>query len=100
MARQPSEQFTLAPGAITSELDEYTRPTYWRLCWYDGPTEAQVQRAAKELDAEALDGVKFYRDYSPLAWAVQAIRMSMTLPRTATSGRGSAHSTPASSSPP
>ncbi|MFC8538032.1 hypothetical protein ACFUJY_29530 [Streptomyces sp. NPDC057249] len=70
-----TEQYGLPRGReVTAELDPYSRPKVWVIEWRDGPTEAQLRRAAAKLDKEVLEGVGFRREYSDQAYAAAAIR--------------------------
>ncbi|WP_435058378.1 hypothetical protein [Streptomyces sp. bgisy060] len=74
LASALSEQFKLEHGKrewIQAEYDD--RRAEWTLSWTDGPTVAQVTRAARAADKEAVEGVRYERHYSQRAYALGAI---------------------------
>ncbi|MEV2186443.1 hypothetical protein [Streptomyces sp. NPDC047966] len=74
LASALSEHFKLEYSKrewIEAEYDD--RRAEWTLSWTDGPTRAQVTRAARAADKEAVDGVRYERRYSQQAYALGAI---------------------------
>ncbi|WP_333745722.1 hypothetical protein [Streptomyces sp. IBSBF 2950] len=74
LATALSEQFGLDYSKhewIEAEYDD--RRAEWTFSWTDGPTVAQVTRAARAADKEAVDGVRYQRRYSQKAYALGAI---------------------------
>ncbi|MER7497050.1 hypothetical protein ABT033_31195 [Streptomyces pharetrae] len=78
LARALNEHFELAPDTVLAEFDEYTRPGKWYLRWTDGPTVAQLTKAAKDIDADVLAEATLFRKYSNFVWALATIRLTMS----------------------
>ncbi|MFD0352935.1 hypothetical protein ACFVHW_04185 [Streptomyces sp. NPDC127110] len=74
-----SERFALDYGKrewIEAAYDD--RHAQWTLSWTDGPTAAQVTRAARAADKEVTDGLHYERHYSQRAYALGAIHWALT----------------------
>ncbi|GAA1110977.1 hypothetical protein [Streptomyces javensis] len=78
LARDLTKRFELPPDTVRAELDEYYRPAKWFLRWTDGPTVAQLTRAATEIDSEVLGEATLFRGYSDFVWALATLRLTMT----------------------
>ncbi|MER5482558.1 hypothetical protein ABT024_04990 [Streptomyces sp. NPDC002812] len=63
------------PPSIEARYDEARRE--WTFAWPDGPTVAQVRRAAKAAEPEAVEGLLYERALSPETYALGVLRITM-----------------------
>ncbi|WP_327258134.1 hypothetical protein [Streptomyces sp. NBC_01244] len=63
------------PGAIEPRYDEARRE--WNFAWRDGPTVAQVRRAAKSAEPEAAEGLLYERTLSQETYALGVLRLTL-----------------------
>ncbi|MET8696903.1 hypothetical protein ABZV65_30685 [Streptomyces bauhiniae] len=77
LAGSLTEQFGLPWGhrQINAEYDERRRE--WTYTWVDGPTVAQVRRAAKKAQPEAVKGLLYQRQFSDEASVMAVVRMAL-----------------------
>lgn len=78
LAAKLTEQFGLpwGPTAIEPYYDETYRE--WSFRWPDGPTVAQVQRAARAAEPEATVGLKYSRRLSAETYALGVLRITLS----------------------
>ncbi|MER7937884.1 MULTISPECIES: hypothetical protein [unclassified Streptomyces] len=78
LAKELNRQFELPADTVHAVLDDYSRSIKWYLRWTDGPSLAQLTKAAEGIDAEVLAEATLYRTYSPFVWALVTIRLTMS----------------------